>query len=187
MGEISLPHKAKLFIGIIGVDEECIVNAESKMNQLWGEIDLQSEFIPFQLTDYYADEMGNNLLKKFCSFKQLINREKIVDIKLKTNELEESFRLNSERPGRIVNLDPGYLTLSNVSLATTKDYNHRIYITKGIFMENTLYFDRKIKSFQEWPWTYPDFRTNEYKQFFNQLRDIYHKQLKFGDEFERDF
>ncbi|HEX30425.1 TPA: DUF4416 family protein, partial [Candidatus Poribacteria bacterium] len=33
-------------------------------------------------------------------------------------------------------------------------------------------------SFRPWEWTYPDYRTEEYIQIFNQIRKIYMKQLR---------
>ncbi len=187
MGKIKLPDKAKLFIGIIGVNKDLILKVKKELENEWGIIDFESEFYDFNKTSYYKEEMGENLLKKFYSFKNLIPRENIVEIKIKTNHLEEEIKINQDKSGRDVNLDPGYVTLSNITLATTKDYKHRIYLGKGIYLENTLYYDSKKKAFVNWEWTYPDYRTNAYMDFFNKLREIYHKQLKYGENFDGDF
>jgi len=172
MGQIKLPEKAKLFIGIIGINKGIILAARHELEKLWGEIDLESIYFDFNKTSYYKEEMGDNLLKKFFSFQKLINREEIVDIKIKTNQLEESIKEKSNTPGRDVNIDPGYVTLSNITLATTKDYRHRIYLGKGIYLENTLFYDSKNKTYKPWDWTYPDYRTEGYIEFFNKLRSI---------------
>lgn len=187
MGQITLPDKAKLFVGIIGVNKDIILKVKGKLEKKWGKIDFESEFFNFDRTSYYKEEMGENLLKKFYSFKNLINREDIIEIKIRTNQLEEKIKINKNKSGRDINLDPGYVTFSNVTLATTKDYRHRIYLGKGIYLENTLYYDSKAKEFIEWEWTYPDYRTKGYKEFFNKLRGIYHEQLKYGEDFEGDF
>ncbi len=187
MGKIRIPEKAKLFNGIISVSEEILPVVKQTLQAEWGEIDLESEVFPFDTTNYYNEEMGGNLIKKFYSFKKLINREDIIEIKLKTNEIESKIKINKNKKGRDINIDPGYLTLINVTLATTKDYRHRIYIGKGIFLENTLYYDKKAKSYVEWEWTYPDYRKKEYKEFFNKMREIYHKQLRYGENFEKLF
>jgi hypothetical protein len=71
---------------------------------------------------------------------------------------------------RTLNLDPGYLSLAKVVLASTKDYSHRLYLGRGIYGEVTLFF--KDKSYNPYPWTYPDYRTPEYINFFNQMRKI---------------
>lgn len=181
MGKVKIPPKAKLFIGVIAVSNTILDELKKILIANWGEIDLESEIFQFNLTNYYEKEMGKNLIKKFFSFKKLINREEIAEIKLKTNEIENEFKVDKNKEGRDVNLDPGYLTLSNVTLATTKDYRHRIYIGKGIYLENTLYYDSSKKSYVEWEWTYPDYRQTFYKEFFNQMRKIYHNQLKYGE------
>lgn len=178
MGKPQLPSRAKLFVGIIGADASFISEAQRQCALLWGAADLESDLFPFALTSYYEQEMGRGLIKKFISFKDLILRDSIASIKLGTNDLEEEIRRKSGRSGRPVNLDPGYVTLSNVVLATTKDYRHRIYAGQGIYLENTLYYDRKKNSYAEWEWTYPDYATGPYKEFFNRLRNIYKDQLK---------
>jgi len=180
MGKINLPEKAKLFVGIIGVNEEIILTVKSLLTNLWGPIDSESPSFPFNLTIYYQEEMGPDLLKKFYSFEKLISREEIIEIKIKTNDLEHQLKINKDKQGRDVNLDPGYLTLSNVTLASTKDFIHRIYLNKGIFLENTLRFSSKAKSYVDSEWTFPDFKQQSYLDFFNKLRVIYKEQLKNG-------
>ena len=41
---------------------------------------------------------------------------------------------------RPLNLDPGYLTLGKLVLASTKDFAHRIYLGRGIYAEMTLFY-----------------------------------------------
>ena len=77
---------------------------------------------------------------------------------------------------RIINIDPGYLDLSKLILASTKDYKHRIYLTKGIYAEVTLFY--QDKTFCPWEWTYPDYKTGEYIEIFNRIRQIYAEQIK---------
>ena len=71
---------------------------------------------------------------------------------------------------RTVNIDPGYITLSKLVLASTKDYSHRIYIGKGIYAETTLRFIHG--SFKPIDTTYPDYRTQLAIDFFNRTRDF---------------
>lgn len=182
MGRITLPEKAKLFIGILGIDQDIILQVKKKIEEIWLEIDLESDFIPFTQTHYYDQEMGNSIIRKFYAFKKLIPREEITDIKIRTNELETLIKADKERSGRDVNLDPGYLTMANITLATTKEYNHRIYLNKGIYLENTLSYSSKLKSYMPLEWTYPDYREQFYIDFFNKVRVMYKKQLRFGED-----
>ena len=67
--------------------------------------------------------------------------------------------------------DPGYLTEAKLILASTKDRDHRIYLDRGIFAENTLYFH--AGSWQKRPWTYPDYQRADYHQFLLRCREYY--------------
>ena len=98
--------------------------------------------------------------------------QQIAEIKVLTNKIEEKL---SSAGKRLVNIDPGYLDLAKLILASTKDYSHRIYLGKGIYAEITLSYQGK--SFQGWQWTYPDFRTTEYRNIFNQIRELYAGQI----------
>jgi hypothetical protein len=139
----------------------------------FGPLDYESALMPWEFTDYYSRELGENLLRKFLAFERLIEPERLAEIKLFTNQLEAKF---SEGGVRRINLDPGYLDSAKLVLATTKNRDHRIYIGQGIFAEVTLRF--RGKSFRAWEWTYPDYATPEYIAFFNQIRALYREQMK---------
>jgi len=94
--------------------------------------------------------------------------------KLRTNELERKY---SEGGRRKINLDPGYITESNLVLASTKAYNHRIYLKEGIYAEVTLIY-RKKTGYEPLPWTYPDYRTRLALDFFGEVRRLYREELK---------
>lgn len=179
MGKILLPAPVKLFIGILASDASLFRMAEEGLASLFGAIDLKTNAkgIPFTFTAYYTNEMGNNIKRFFLSFEKSIQPDDITGIKIKTNQLEEVIAGEANaKVSRPVNLDPGYLAAGKVILATTKDYAHRIYLKDGIYAEITLQY-RAIKSggkeFQAMPWTYPDYCTKEYLDFFNQMRKIY--------------
>lgn len=163
-------------MGMISGETNLFDEAEERLIQKFGSVDFKSPILSFQYTPYYESEMGSNLKRKFISFQALIDPAEIGEIKLFTNQLEQDF-LHPHSLDRRINLDPGYLTLSKLVLASTKDYQHRIYLGRGIYAEVTLRY-RKGKGFEPWEWTYPDYRTREYLQIFNHLREIYQGQLK---------
>jgi hypothetical protein len=144
----------------------------------FGPIDAESPLHPFDHTGYYCDEMGTGLRRKFVCFQALVTADRLADIKCRTNEMEE---MTGERRGerllRMVNLDPGILTLSNVVLATTKNRSHRIYLSRGIFAEVTLIYSKKT-GWQPLDWTYPDYRTPVAIDFFGRARDRYHTGIR---------
>lgn len=172
---MSLPRKAapvKLFIGFIYSDEDVLNKTIKLLENKYGQIDSYEGPIPFTHTEYYK-ETGDNLKKYFISFKKNIKRDNIARIKLHSNKIEKKFQTTSKRQ---INIDPGYLTLSNVFLASCKDYYHRIYIGKNIFLENELRYTQK--KYIPFEWTYPDYVSPEYIDYFLRLRKIYHNSLK---------
>lgn len=169
MGKINPKPLVKLIIGAISGEMALFDEVQKILEDKFGPVDLKSPVWNFSHTEYYAPEMGENLKRIFLSFERLIEAEWLPEIKIFTNDLEQNY-LN-EKGGRKINLDPGYLTLAKLVLATTKDFSHRLYLGQGIFGEVTLYF--KNGAFQNWPWTYPDYQTEEYKKFFAQLRETF--------------
>lgn len=165
--------EVKLFVGMITQDEILFKEAEEILKARFKEIDLASSIFPFDLTTYYNNEFGKGLKRKFISFKELILEDNIGEIKVFTNDIEGKFLKGGKRR---INIDPGYLGVGKVVLASTKDSYHRVYLKDGIYAEVTLYFYKG--GFCEFPWTYPDFKKGAYKDFFLNVRKIYLKQLK---------
>ena len=173
MGKI-LPNKpVKLIIGLIFKDEEILSKVLTILCRYFGKTDFASPSIPFNSTDYYTAELGTSLFRKFVSFNKLIPTDSLVKIKILTNKIENKFSTQSKRK---INIDPGYINLAKLVLASTKDFAHRIYLGHGIYAEITLSY--KKKSFEPNDLTYPDYRLPNYIQMFNQIRDIYACQIK---------
>jgi len=179
MGKAKLPLPVKLIVGFLFLEEEVFLRAKDELVNQYGEVDFESPSFDFSYTNYYKEEMGDKLWRKFVSFKSLVDPENIVAIKLFTNKLEDKLSLPGSR--RRVNIDPGYLTLSKLVLATTKNFAHRIYLGRGIYAEVTLRY-LKDKGFQPWEWTYPDYRSKKYLEIFNYLRGVYKKQIEKAKE-----
>ena len=69
-----------------------------------------------------------------------------------------------------------FILAANLVLATTKNFSHRIYLSKGIFAEITVMYKKK-QGFEALPWTYPDFMTPRAQEDLRQIRSIYMQQL----------
>jgi hypothetical protein len=160
--------KVKLVIGFIYKDEAIFIKAKEKLRKKFGKIDFESADIDFNYTDYYEAEMGKGLRRRLISFTKLIPIQDLYRIKLYADRLETKFLTFKCRQ---VNIDPGYMDLAKLVLATTKDYAHRIFLRKGIFAEITLSF--RGDSFSANAWTYPDYCSKEYIDIFNQIRKLY--------------
>ena len=172
MGEAREPQSVKVFVGILLALPSTPPELHALLEDQLGPIDTQSHLLEFDYTNYYEPEMGSGLKRKFLGFGRLASPEALVDLKLFTNRVEQTFAINGRRT---VNLDPGYLTAARVVLASTKDFAHRLYLGKGIYGEVTLLYQKK--DFRALPWTYPDYRSEAYRQFFRELRRVYMAQL----------
>ncbi len=173
MGVIHTHIPVKLFTAISYRKEVAVSFFMQQLQSLFGKIDTESPiFMVDDFTAYYKKEMGSGLTKKIISFERLIPPDELADIKIETNSLEKEYMKESKRG---VNIDPGYITQAKMVLATTKDYSHRLYLSKGIFAD--LHLTWFAKSFHPQPWTYPDYAQDMIIEYFNKLRTIYLKNL----------
>jgi hypothetical protein len=176
MGKITEPRPVKLIVGLFTGNMDLLPSARVALVERFGEIDYESERLPFHHTHYYEAEFGPNLQRQILSFAKLVPPEQLTAVKRLTNELEQSWSVDGQRR---VNLDPGYVSLSKLVLATTKDYSHRVYLGQGIYAEVTLHYRRG--SFRSWEWTYPDYASERYREIFDHIRSIYVAQLRQRD------
>lgn len=173
MGIPSVPLPVKLVVAVTfdpSIDFRSILES---LDAQFGEREYIYGPISFYWTQYYADEMGEGLMKCYFNYRQLIDREKLVDIKLLTNNIEQNYLANNKRK---VNIDPGYLARDKFVLMTTKDFYHRLYLGKGIFGEETLHY-RKGK-FRYFSWTYPDYQQKAVYEFLERARATLVKELR---------
>jgi len=174
------PSPVKLIMGLIIAGEAPVDGARQHLEASHGKIDLETARSPFVATRYYEREMGPQLSRMFWSFEPLIAPDALAGIKRQTNLLERTLAWwDGQCWRRHVNLDPGYVDLAKLVLATTKDRQHRLYLGQGIYGEVTLRFT--AGRFVPWEWTYPDYRTPEYLAFFDAVRRRYRQQLTAHD------
>lgn len=175
---LSKPEPVKLFAALILARNTDLEMIKQELTGHFGRIDLQGPINPFDHTGYYIKEMGPDLQRCFLSFENPVSPDQLVEIKLLTNRLEI---IKGEIAGdgicRIVNIDPGILSLSNVILATTKNRAHRIYLSNGIYAEVTLIYS-KTNGWQPLDWTYPDYRIPGTIEFFRSIREKYYFQIR---------
>ncbi len=163
---MGVPSPAKLFVAAMFREERALERAIGELEAAFGTIDLKSETFEFNFTRYYEAEFGSHLKKLFLGFEELVERDKLVEMKLKCLEIERALSVEQKRR---VNLDPGYVTLGSVVLSTTKERAHRIYLGSGVFAEITLIY---VKGrYQPLPWSYADYCTEIAQKFFLAARD----------------
>lgn len=169
MGPIRMPDPVFLFAGMIAQSEEIFSLAQSELIMSFGEVSHQSPIYPWDRSDYYEEEIGRDLKRRFLFFAEPIMPDRLADMKIETNRIEGLFLNKTDRIGkRTINIDPGYLNMAKVVLATTKDFSHRVYLMDGIYAEVTLIYVGN--SYCPLPYTFPDFRSEDYIGLFNSVR-----------------
>jgi len=177
MGTPREPKPAKFFLALLSSSLDLLSGVESDLTAILGAVDGRSDIWPWRMSTFYQREMGDGLLRRFLSFEPLASPGDLARIKLLTQQVEDRYRGEpAGRPGRRINLDPGYIDAFKVVLASTKNANQRIYLDAGIYAEATLlYFDG---AFHGQAYTYPDYLWPATLAFFTSLRSIYIEQLR---------
>lgn len=170
MSELVEPVKANLTISVMFRDEALLEETRAVLEKKYGEIDAVSKVYDFSsISPYYDPEMGSDIKKIVFSFKEPVPRDILRDVKLFCVELEKERSFDGNR---LVNLDPGLVTLENFILATGKNYSHRIYLGSGVFAEVTLMFGKK-NAVKELPWSYRDYLYEPACSFLLEVRELY--------------
>ncbi|MDH3443304.1 MAG: DUF4416 family protein [Deltaproteobacteria bacterium] len=177
MGTPKEPKPAKYFVALLSPEIDLLSAVEKDLSVVLGNVDVRSETLSWTASKFYENEMGVGLLRRFLSFERLMSPEKLADIKLATQGVEERYRrVYSAGGGRRVNLDPGYLEAGKVVLASTKNASQRIFLRGGVFAEATLlYYGGE---FHACAYTYLDYQWPETLRFLKICRDCYLEQLR---------
>lgn len=175
MGTPREPKPAKCFVALLSSSREILAQVESELVGILGEIDSRTAVFPWAISKYYEREMGGGLLRRFLAFSRLVPPDRLAEIKLHTQQIEEQYR-HLATGGRRINLDPGYLDSYKVVLASTKNAGQRIYLRSGIYAEATLFY--ASGNFHGLAYTYRDYLWPEALEFFTKLRAGYLAQLR---------
>lgn len=170
MGVPHLSEEPIVFIGILFSDKTVFDQVAPLLQDRFGKILFQSNIQSWEYSDHYNKELGNQIYRNFIFFDEIIDPSTLADIKLLTNSIEAVYSQNGKR---CINLDPGYITLAKVVLASTKNYSHRIYLGKGIYAELALLY--KNNQFIAMPYTYNDYKDQTTLTMFMKIRNLLKK------------
>ena len=151
--------------GAEGVDA-----AVGALSARFGPVRARSPTWAFDMSGYYEAEMGPGLAKALVWLGDPIDPERLAGRKRQTLAFERERAVEGAGGDlrRSVNVDPGLLSEDSLVLATTKASGHRVAIATGLWAEVTLRFERG--EYRPLPWTYPDYRGPEVREFLLGLR-----------------
>ena len=87
MAEIKNAEKAILIIALMYQNKSDYDKTKSVLTDKFGEIESESREFKFSITDYYKKEFGTGLVKRFISFKRLIDKEELSEFKTYSNPI----------------------------------------------------------------------------------------------------
>jgi len=164
---IAEPPPGRLWLLMAYDDPALALKVRSNLEKAIGAIDFETDAGPGNLyRSLYGG--GPRQLVRFLSFKRLIGREELVDIRKKTLAIEKRYQ-SLALPQ--IELDPGYVTDYSVVRSSIEEDFHRIYLFHGIYAESLYFFERL--SYRSWQTTPEFFRQSEVIAVFNDLRGIY--------------
>ena len=167
MGQQGTAAAVRLFFGLLAIEENLALGREL-LAERYGASELDSPVWEFTQSDYYTSEMGKGLMRQFVSPAGVMATDELVRVKGETNSIEKEC---DKGVGRLLNIDPGYLSEAKVVLASTKDYAHRLHLGRGIYGEVTLSF--RSGEYRPLEHTYPDYRSKNYRNYFKRLRELF--------------
>jgi hypothetical protein len=165
MSSRSVPAPARLVVSAIFREERSLEAALLRIEEEVGEVRPAGPAFPFDWTDYYAEEMGSPLFRRFLRSERPVPRESLADIKIALERIEIALSFEGRRT---VNLDPGLVTAENFILATGKNFTHRVYLRDGVFADLTLEF--RNGEYRPLPWTYPDYASEAVRRLLREVR-----------------
>jgi hypothetical protein len=165
--EMGCAPDTVLVCGLIAASGKVADVAASLLELSYGPILLASSLVPFTWTQYYAAEMGEDLVRQFFSFESPFCPGRLAQTKQATCDLERTHARNGQR---LFNLDPGYLTLSTLVVASTKEASYRVYLGAGTYAQPMLVY--RDKRFHPFEWTYPDYADPAHLEYFGAVRRL---------------
>ncbi len=170
MARIHPPRSALLVASVFSAFSQALDEARTALIGHLGPPGPVLGPFPFTETGYYRATMGDPLQRCLMSFERPAALDALPELKRWTNDLEARFPGRPEFPvPRPVNIDPGYVTLGKLVLASTKDHAHRLYLGEGIYGEVTLWY--RNGRWETWPWTYPDYASERFRSYFHLVRE----------------
>lgn len=170
MAQSIYPPEAKAILFLLTAHEELAKEVIAAFEPTLGPVELQSPWHPFHHSAYYEKEMGPNLKRCLIGFKNIFEPHRLAELKQLTTELE-----NPSEGKRVINIDPGYIDLFKVVLASGKAGGQKVALSKETYAYPLLRYEKG--NWHPFEWTYPDFKEPTYHQDLLKIRMSLRKEL----------
>lgn len=124
--------------------------------KILGPMEIRGPWHLFE-NNYYEEEMGLDLKRCVVGFKNLFEPWRLSELKEMTRQCESRFTIHDSRT---INIDPGYVDLFKVVLASGKGGGQKICVAENVHAHTLLRYEKgKWISFE---WSFPDFKSEIY-------------------------
>jgi len=206
MGLIKKSPPSVRFVAVFSAEDRFLRTALERLEAHWGKIAALGQAFDFVESPYYLrtmlvphppegqplesqhDQPPRALRKQMALFSDPYDPAELAADKLQSNRWErawtEELALSQDDSKRLINIDPGYLSMTKLVLASTKNREHRIYLRDGIYAEVTLAF--RDQAWTSMPWTYADYQRPDVLEFLKLARKGFTSNLASRSPTESD-
>jgi hypothetical protein len=149
-------------------DRSLLPAVEAELVRAFGDVALKSPAFPFDDSDYYRE-----IERFWYCFGALCGAEFLPDARRTTGRIEASFAVDGKRR---VNLDPGYLDLGKLVLASLKQAPDKIYMGRGVWAHTCLRY--RFGELTAPDHSFADFRDGRFNGFILEARKLYKSLLR---------
>lgn len=173
MAKSIYPHEAKAIIFVLTNQEKLLQDILPGFEKLAGPKEIQSHWYPFEQSHYYEKELGKNLKRCLISFQNIFKPHRLAELKQLARQLE--LRHSDTPTLRTINIDPGYVDLFKVVLASGKAGGQKLALSEDVYAYTLLRYEKgKWLPFE---WTYPDLKEPTYHGDLIKIRNALKRDL----------
>ena len=172
MGESIYPSESKAVLFLLTNQEALAQKVIAHFEPTLGPVEIQGPWHDFHHSPYYEKEFGKNLKRCVVGFKNIFEPHRLAELKHQTSQLEKKL---SQTEDRAINIDPGYVDLFKVVLASGKAGGQKVALAKDVHAYTLLRYEKG--KWQPFDWTYPDFKEATYHDELLKIRQILKKEL----------
>ena len=157
MARVQKVLPGRLVLSIIYSSIDALADSLDLLERQFSRVQFETVDIPYSNEEKYTEMVARDNLpqiKDICSRIEANFADRVDDFIFRT-----------------VNIDPGILTPDNLVIASHREYNHRVYLSNGVFAEMALIFARG--EFRRLPWTSPNYYHDEAIEFFLRVRNSF--------------
>ncbi len=166
------PPQAKAIVFFLTNQEKLLPEVLPYFEPILGAVEIQSAWYPFTQSRYYEKEFGSNLKRCLVSFKNIFEPHRLVELKQLAIEIE---RRTTHDARRTTNIDPGYLDLFKMVLASGKAGGQKVALSHDVYAYTLLRYEKG--KWEPFEWTYPDFKEPTYHPDLLKIRRQLKKEL----------